>query len=1108
MELNRFLSALSLPAEFSNSNNQTILAYLRELKFSKPTEIFRMRVMLVGPGEAGKTTLVHRLLTDEFVSGMFSMTDGVSMKDWKISPEMNLSLWDFGGQRVYLNSHAILFSDKTLYLLVWNPRVGIDGQMLDEYLLNIRSRSKSGQVMFVTTHADEVDMTESLRLLENLKKSSHLHIVGHHAIDSKSGRGICELKERITNFVTEDYVEHSRAVVPGWYLSLESKLKELRESKIFSIKRAEFKSECLELWSQSKSQSQRPDGEEKNNSTDLEFAQAVKTVLHLFHHWGLIFILPEYVAGVLGGIENGRSGDIVLDPQSLADVFKCVITCKESQNRDPDLFHHGILNHDMIESIWSEYEPHLRSQFLQLLQDCELCFEIFDSDGKSTNRSLVPSLLPVIYLRGNDEETELREQLFGRTPIVSIPSLKNKWFHEGYVKITFDCLLPNFFPKLMVRLRHLSSPLPHHISRHHFVVHLPELDEDDHVERLSSVCIMEDRTSHSLVLYPGVGSSFTATTICHNVIRELLNESFSGMCLKDLMLSVDGVILVKKKIVQYFKRPDSSMTILCDDGAEEIKISLRFLSPLLCDFDSHLSGGGSSDFSLCGVHDQHSSIEATLKDRYIRFENSRDVVDKFGLCKSLIDIIPHYRAHGLGLSRSPSILWLVGHSSSSPSEYYLYAVSPSIIPTLHHWEIVPNSRIQLTMCRPVDHISIDGSFSELLLKCVGCLLRFDSLPPDITEWTFPFPLDYATRDTGDILEEIREKECSLFIPKIDMYGVGVHYWRDLWNRQRGQISPDEMTIPHEDGEVIQIVVSSLGGERRTLRVSLQELLEICSSHLIEVTTEIRVVSVEGLNQLRVLIGVLGNEIDDDVCLLQIAMRPDARIDDTLKKQLLFGLLLQRSGGLTLLKEAGMIIAPIPEISIPPPSISCQGTISFLNLIGQNIPDNAPDLSSLCEYKGLCGMAAHQIMGFILEKLRALPSAESLSDSFRLKSYSSVMNKLFYRGKDLTDLFAGTYKTDDKFDSLKKQLLSKGAIPHFEKKKVNGNDCLVYRYVRILKVDLSGGSFTFPVYYELVRENFKTSTPHEHYELTRLLQWTLVDGHRNMLVRNGFSLENF
>lgn len=71
-------------------------------------------------GGAGKTTLVHKLLTGDFSNEQFTMTDGVEMKDWKFEVNNNnnnnsnnnnnkipvhLSLWDFVGQ-VYV----LLFS--------------------------------------------------------------------------------------------------------------------------------------------------------------------------------------------------------------------------------------------------------------------------------------------------------------------------------------------------------------------------------------------------------------------------------------------------------------------------------------------------------------------------------------------------------------------------------------------------------------------------------------------------------------------------------------------------------------------------------------------------------------------------------------------------------------------------------------------------------------------------------------------------------------------------------------------------------------------------------------------------------------------------------------
>jgi hypothetical protein len=266
----------------------------------------------------------------------------------------------------------------------------------------------------------------------------------------------------------------------------------------------------------------------------------IETILDLFHHWGVVFVLPSSSSSspsprVDGG--GGRWGDIVLDPQDLADVFKSVIACCPATTRavgNRSLFEAGILSHNQLESIWPQYEAHLCPQFLALLHDCELSYEIFDRAGCSTGRSLVPALLPD---SGRLTEKEFRDRLladFAAAPapaaaaslgpaLTPVPASApaRPMITRGSVKISFDCLLPNFFPKLILRLRHLTSAS--HLSRSSFVVELPEWDESDQELRSSLVCVTEERESHSLILYPA-GCSFKATALCTRVVRGLLER--------------------------------------------------------------------------------------------------------------------------------------------------------------------------------------------------------------------------------------------------------------------------------------------------------------------------------------------------------------------------------------------------------------------------------------------------------------------------------------------------------------------------------------------------------------------------------------------------------
>jgi hypothetical protein len=291
----------------------------------------------------------------------------------------------------------------------------------------------------------------------------------------------------------------------------------------------------------------------------------------------------------------------------------------------------------------------------------------------------------------------------------------------------------------------------------------------------------------------------------------------------------------------------------------------------------------------------------------------------------------------------------------------------------------------------------------------------------------------------------------------------------------------------------------------SLRLLPQDLLEICSLHLTQISAEgvhahpVFAVTNEGIDLLLSPDGV------DEVALLQVAMTACSQIDDTVKRQLLFGLLLPRE--LTLIKEDGTIIAPIPEIALGS-APELRGDVAFLAESGPDI--QPPDSQSICLLRGICGgRPVHQLIRFILDQLLALPADESLLGHpfhFRLKSYSSVMNKLFYRGKTLTDLLAATVGTDADLSSLKRRLSGKGAVLVGQENCLNGNGDLSNRYVRILRVSLEGcSSFDLPVYYEVILTRHTTHVSHKQYEWNRL-KCRLDLGQRSALRRNGFTLE--
>src|SRR3546814_1397023 len=110
--------------------------------------------MVVGPGEAGKTTLVHRLTTVKFLHN-YQLTDGIAVNEWQ-HDNVDFYFWDFGGQSVYLNTHPLFFSNRTIFLLVLNPLV-CAFQPVEQYLETVRNCAPDAPLMVVTTRAAEPD---------------------------------------------------------------------------------------------------------------------------------------------------------------------------------------------------------------------------------------------------------------------------------------------------------------------------------------------------------------------------------------------------------------------------------------------------------------------------------------------------------------------------------------------------------------------------------------------------------------------------------------------------------------------------------------------------------------------------------------------------------------------------------------------------------------------------------------------------------------------------------------------------------------------------------------------------------------------------------------
>ncbi len=176
-----------------------IAAYLRSLEDATPQ--YEAKVLLVGEGNVGKTSLVAALRGEPFMKDR-PTTHGIEIQPLSLphphlGSAMTLRTWDFGGQEVYRITHQFFFSRRALYLVVWQPRQGQEQNEVEGWLRRTRLRvGEDTRVLVVVTHCDERNPELNY---PRLRQAFPGMLAGQYTVDSKSGTGINHLRQAIAS---------------------------------------------------------------------------------------------------------------------------------------------------------------------------------------------------------------------------------------------------------------------------------------------------------------------------------------------------------------------------------------------------------------------------------------------------------------------------------------------------------------------------------------------------------------------------------------------------------------------------------------------------------------------------------------------------------------------------------------------------------------------------------------------------------------------------------------------------------------------------------------------------------------------------------------------
>lgn len=183
------------------------------------------KLILVGRGEVGKTSLVRRLTQNQF-RGDESKTQGINMTTWaleSIPDPLRLNIWDFGGQEIMHATHQFFLTERSLYLLVLNGREGGEDIDAQYWLKHITSFGGDSSVIVVQNKIMQHPFELNYRGLQASFPSIRCFV----KTDCKEPFGLNELQKAIQDAVAD--MPEMRMPFPLDWFTVKNRLESMEE---------------------------------------------------------------------------------------------------------------------------------------------------------------------------------------------------------------------------------------------------------------------------------------------------------------------------------------------------------------------------------------------------------------------------------------------------------------------------------------------------------------------------------------------------------------------------------------------------------------------------------------------------------------------------------------------------------------------------------------------------------------------------------------------------------------------------------------------------------------------------------------------------------------
>jgi internalin A len=366
-----------LPPEIVSRGINSIRNFFKELK--EQDFIYEVKLIIVGEGRVGKTCLSKALVDKNFKLSDEKSTEGIDIGKWvipkeevqvfnpKIDRDLQINIWDFGGQEIYHSTHQFFLTKRSIYLLVTESRKEDSHDDFFYWLNIIKLLGDNSPVAMVLNKCDQP--TKDLPIKEY--QNAFNNIIGFDKISLKPGfeESFLQFRDSLKNIASN--LPHIGAPLPKVWVDIRQDIEQLKIQGKNYISREEYLQICKKYY--------------RKEESALSLSE-------FFHDIGVIIHFQDDV---------DLRDIVVLNHEWITKGVYRILDDKQV------IRNNGRFTNEDLLRLWSgEENKHKIRELLSLMKNnkFDLCFELDNGDY------LVPRLLPVDEVENDWESSEFNSK--------------------------------------------------------------------------------------------------------------------------------------------------------------------------------------------------------------------------------------------------------------------------------------------------------------------------------------------------------------------------------------------------------------------------------------------------------------------------------------------------------------------------------------------------------------------------------------------------------------------------------------------------------------------------------------------------------------------------